>query len=519
MTVGPATSVAAVVPSAAVARGSVLETVSASGNIEAPSQVGLDFQTGGRIQAINVAVGQSVQTGQVLAQVDPAIADAQLASAQASLAAALAALAKLQQGPTATQLHVNVAQLAQAANQVHSAQTAQNDTRNVIAAADAGTAQQISNAQAQVAMSQQQLAVDQSAVAAACKTTAAQAGCTQAEQRVAQDTAALNQANTALANATSAQQQQAAKDQQTLDQAQAAVSQAQAAQALAVANAAAAVAPASSAAIAQAQAQVQSAQLAVTQAQTAVAGTTLTAPQAGTVASITGVVGQQIGTGSSGASSAAQSASSSSGSSGGSGAGASVSTAATTSSSTGFITLTQLSNLNVQASFAETDAAKLQVGQPVTVTVNALPNQLIAGTVVSIAPTGTMSSGVVDFPVVISLTNPPAALRPGQSVTAQVVVAQANSVLEVPAAAVQTLAGRNTVTVVDPGGAQHRVVVQVGVRGTADVQIVQGLTAGQRVSTSAGVGAGGFPGGGFPGLGGGLLGGGGRGGGAARSGG
>ena len=81
-------------------RGTVLESVTSTGNVEAPTSLSLSFQQSGEVTAIYVKAGQHVVEGQALAQVDDTQQSHALASAQASLASAQAALAALKRGET-----------------------------------------------------------------------------------------------------------------------------------------------------------------------------------------------------------------------------------------------------------------------------------------------------------------------------------------------------------------------------------------------------------------------------------
>jgi macrolide-specific efflux system membrane fusion protein len=195
------------------------------------------------------------------------------------------------------------------------------------------------------------------------------------------------------------------------------------------------------------------------------------------------------------------------------GPGAGAGGAGATTSVTGFIVLTDLSGLQVHADFAETDAAKVKVGAAGSVTVNALPNDSFSAKVIQIDPTSTTNNSVVQYGVMLALSQQVRGLRPGQTASVSVITAQADNALTVPSSAVSTAGGQNTVTVVGANGAQRTVQVTVGVKGDSTTQILSGLSVGEKVVTSSG--ASGFPSGGFPipggrlgGLGGGLGGGG-----------
>lgn len=202
-------------------------------------------------------------------------------------------------------------------------------------------------------------------------------------------------------------------------------------------------------------------QLALQQAQDNLAATTLTAPGDGTITSVTGSVGQKVGSGNTSSSSTTSS-----------------STTSTTSS--GFVVVTDLKNLVLHANVSESDVSKLKADQAATVTVNAMQTQPIQAKVTQVDLTPTTSNNVVQYGVTLTLTEPPAGLRPGQSASVEVTVASATNVLAVPAAAVQTVNGASSVQVME-NGAETRKTVEIGVRGDQYVEIKSGLSAGEEV--------------------------------------
>lgn len=89
-----------------VAVGDVLQTVSATGTVEAAKKLDLRFVNSGKINQINVKVGDYVESGTVLAKLDTAQLESQLLKAKASLSAANANLSKLLEGATAEDIKV-----------------------------------------------------------------------------------------------------------------------------------------------------------------------------------------------------------------------------------------------------------------------------------------------------------------------------------------------------------------------------------------------------------------------------
>jgi macrolide-specific efflux system membrane fusion protein len=184
--------------------------------------------------------------------------------------------------------------------------------------------------------------------------------------------------------------------------------------------------------------------------------------------------------------------------------------------------LVDTSGMTLQVPFSESDISKLKVGQPATVTVNALPGSELAAHVASIATLPTTNGGVVSYNVTFDLDQLEHGLRPGMTASAQVVVSQAQGAVSVPTAAISRAGGSQAVTVVR-GGKQVQQPVLTGITGDTTTQVVSGLQAGERVvittasnlgtTGAAGVGRAGFGGlGAGAGLGGGGLGGGGLGG-------
>jgi macrolide-specific efflux system membrane fusion protein len=114
--------------SATVGTGNIQQTVSASGTIEPASQADLNFGASGRVNAIDVSVGQVVTAGQALASLDPSALQAQLDEAQASLAAATARQSSDESDDAgAAQLDSDSAAVSSAQSQLSAAQTALSD--------------------------------------------------------------------------------------------------------------------------------------------------------------------------------------------------------------------------------------------------------------------------------------------------------------------------------------------------------------------------------------------------------
>jgi len=124
-----------------ISRGEVLQTVSATGAVEAKTKIDMKFVNSGRIEEINVKVGDEVKEGDVLAKLESAKLESQLAQAEASLAAARANLQELLNGATSEDIRVAETAVANAeialASAKQSLEDANSSAENTIANAEA----------------------------------------------------------------------------------------------------------------------------------------------------------------------------------------------------------------------------------------------------------------------------------------------------------------------------------------------------------------------------------------------
>lgn len=94
-----------------------------------------------------------------------------------------------------------------------------------------------------------------------------------------------------------------------------------------------------------------------------------------------------------------------------------------------------------QISLNEIDAAKVKIGQKATLTFDAIPDLTLTGEVSEIDVVGTVSQGVVSFGVKIALDTDDERVKPGMSVTANIIVDAKSDILVVPSSAVKSQEG------------------------------------------------------------------------------
>ena len=134
----------------------------------------------------------------------------------------------------------------------------------------------------------------------------------------------------------------------------------------------------------------------------------------------------------------------------------------------------------------ESSLEKVQVGQPVEITVDAMPGKMFTGRVKSIAPlpdaqTMFMNPDRKLYTTRVNLDGGNPELRTGMSCRAEIIIQKLPDAIYVPVQAVVRVAGQPTVFVRDGGTFQPR-VVQTGWDNSSMIHIASGLAAGEVVT-------------------------------------
>ena len=380
---------------ATVTQGSIADTVSTSGSVRSENTAEVDWQTSGQVSTMDVQVGQSVQSGQILAKLDPNTVSSSVLNAQQTLVTAQNNLQNLQQSTLTT------AQAEQTLANAQSQLKTDQETLSGLQRPTNGNAITIAQYKADLELAQLKLQKLQETYGKTDinPTNKVKANkvlkITAAEQAVKTAQYNLNWAeghatNTSVAVAqgnVSVDQSNVADAQRTYDQVKNGVQQQN----------------------------IAAAKAAVDAAQATVNEINLTAPISGTVTEVDTQPGAVVASGTVGA------------------------------------RIDNLSSLFVDVVVSEVDINKIKVGQPVQLTFTAVSNKTYNGKVTSVGTVGTSTSGVVNFPVTVQITSADAQVKPGMSAIVNIVVAQASNVLLVPNSAIQTSAGRSTVTVLYQG--------------------------------------------------------------------
>jgi HlyD family secretion protein len=154
---------------------------------------------------------------------------------------------------------------------------------------------------------------------------------------------------------------------------------------------------------------------------------------------------------------------------------------------TQFMVLDNINTFQVVVPFEESDAAKVAPNQKVDVTFDAVPDLTRAGTVVSVSPTGSNISSVINYYATVVLNETDPRLKDGLTAQARVITNQVQDVLTVPNSAVRKSGDQSTVTIIDANGTQQQVRFQAGLVGDDRTQVISGLREGQEVVLRQGV--------------------------------
>jgi HlyD family secretion protein len=104
-----------------------------------------------------------------------------------------------------------------------------------------------------------------------------------------------------------------------------------------------------------------------------------------------------------------------------------------------------LSNLYVDVEVSEVDINSVSVGQPVSLSFDAILGQDYHGEVVAVAQTGAVTQGVVNFKVTVELTDADSLVKPGMTAAVNITVEELKDVILVPNRAVRLADGQRIV--------------------------------------------------------------------------
>jgi HlyD family secretion protein len=141
--------------------------------------------------------------------------------------------------------------------------------------------------------------------------------------------------------------------------------------------------------------------------------------------------------------------------------------------------------LYVKAPMDEVDAPKIQVGQPVRITLDALPGKILPGKVRRVAPyVSAVEKQARTVDIEVDFEKPAVAgkLLVGYSADVEIILSGRDQVLRIPTAAIQE-GGKVLVFNADSEKLEER-LIKAGLTNWEYTEVVEGLTAGERIVTS-----------------------------------
>ena len=140
-----------------------------------------------------------------------------------------------------------------------------------------------------------------------------------------------------------------------------------------------------------------------------------------------------------------------------------------------------LSHMKVDVQVSEVDINSVTVGQPVTLTFDAISGKTYNGKVVDVAQAGDSVQGAVNFTVTVELTDSNQNVKPGMTAAVTITVKQVNNVLLVPNRAVRLVNNQRVIYVLRNG---QPVEVNVNLGASSDTQsevVSTGLNVGDLI--------------------------------------
>jgi HlyD family secretion protein len=161
-------------------------------------------------------------------------------------------------------------------------------------------------------------------------------------------------------------------------------------------------------------------------------------------------------------------------------------TVASSLSAPTFVTIIDLSRLQVDAYVDEVDIGGIKVGQSATFTVDAFPDKVFGGQVEAIYPEAIIRDNVVNYDVILKITDAyEGLLRPQMTASVTITLDSQKGALVIPVRAVKHEGGKAYVMVPSDKGLARRPVT-LGLESGEFVQVKAGISEGDKVQVPSG---------------------------------
>ena len=138
--------------------------------------------------------------------------------------------------------------------------------------------------------------------------------------------------------------------------------------------------------------------------------------------------------------------------------------------------------LLVKAQVDETDIGNIHVGQPVTIQLDAYPDQTIRGKVEHIAYESQVINNVTVYVVDVIPNEVPTFFRSGMSATVNFITNQKDNVLLIPIRAIKKIGTNTYAFQYDPGTKKvQSLQIKTGLENTTNIELISGLKEGDKL--------------------------------------
>ncbi|MCH7480929.1 MAG: efflux RND transporter periplasmic adaptor subunit, partial [Chloroflexi bacterium] len=144
--------------------------------------------------------------------------------------------------------------------------------------------------------------------------------------------------------------------------------------------------------------------------------------------------------------------------------------------------LDNISVMLVDLEVNEVDINEVAVGQAATVTFDAIPRKEYTGEVLNVSLAGESTSGVVTFTVTVAIQDADEDVKPGMTAVVEIIVTQGAEVLLVPNQAIRLEDGQSVVYILVPGSGMRAIPITLGNSSDTHSEVLEGdLQAGDRI--------------------------------------
>ncbi len=137
--------------------------------------------------------------------------------------------------------------------------------------------------------------------------------------------------------------------------------------------------------------------------------------------------------------------------------------------------------LTVKAVVNEVDINKIKVGDTATITFDAILDKIFKGKVIQADEYGTNVSGVINYNIFASVDDGTELIKPGMTANLSIDTNKHENALTVVNAAIRPYKGSKAIQILDKHGKAVYMPVTTGIKGTDRTEILSGATAGEKV--------------------------------------